>query len=330
MAVSEEARQSLVSYLQLIVRRFEADPDLRAKVLAGVGLSPGEADEPGAEIVYPQLVRLFENMRELFGQGWFIDTPELWRPIAHGALSVACLSAPTVGAAMDVLARYMPARFATIRFVTIRGPSALTLRLTTAAPLDDTLTGTFAEIGLLGLSAGLDTLVGAPKAEMRFEFRAPRPSYADRIEALLGAEVVWGATMNAAILPERLLMMRSPLADVGLHEAAVERLEAGRRSERAPAGVKGRVERLLAHSKTGRATAEIVAASLGLSRRTLMRRLAEAGLSYRELVDIELKTRARRWLDSGAASKAEISERLGFADVTGFSRACRRWFKADA
>jgi len=98
---------------------------------------------------------------------------------------------------------------------------------------------------------------------------------------------------------------------------------------RAPAGVKGRVERLLAHSETGRAPAEVVAASLGLSRRTLMRRLAEAGLNYRELVDAELKTRARRWLDSGALSKAEISERLGFADVTGFSRACRRWFRTD-
>jgi AraC-like DNA-binding protein len=70
--------------------------------------------------------------------------------------------------------------------------------------------------------------------------------------------------------------------------------------------------------------------SLGLSRRTLIRRLADAGLNYRELVDAELKSRAQRWLESGTLSKSEISERLGFADVTGFSRACRRWFRADA
>jgi AraC-like DNA-binding protein len=165
---------------------------------------------------------------------------------------------------------------------------------------------------------------------MRFEFRGPRPVHADQLEALLGAEVVWGAAINAAIIPERMLDMRSPLADSGLHEAAIERLEAGRRFERGPAGVRGRVERLLAHSESGRAPADVAAVSLGLSRRTLMRRLAEAGVNYRDLVDAELKTRAQRWLAGGVLSKAEISERLGFADVTGFSRACRRWFRADA
>ena len=327
--MSEEARQSPVSYLQLIVRRFETEPAVRSRILAGGGLSSEAADDPGAEIIYPQLMRLFENMRDLFGEDWFMDIPELWRPTAHGALSVACLSAPTVGAAMEILTRYMPARFANMRFLAIREQGALAMRLTTAAPLSDSLSRTMAELSLLAVSAGLDTLAGAPKAEVRYEFRAPRPIHAHRLEALLGAEVIWGAPTNAAILPERLLEMRSPLADPGLHEAAIGRLEAARRSVRAPAGVKGRVERLLAHSETGRAPAEVVAASLGLSRRTLMRRLAEAGLNYRELVDAELKTRARRWLDSGALSKAEISERLGFADVTGFSRACRRWFRTD-
>jgi AraC-like DNA-binding protein len=289
-----------------------------------------EAQDPGTEIIYTQLMRLFENMRDLFGDDWFIDIPELWRPAAHGALSLACLSAPTVGAAMDVLVRSMPARFATMRFAALREHGALIMRLTTVTPLSESLNRVLAELAMLGVSAGLDSLAGAPKVKTRFEFRAPRPAYADRLEPLLGAEVIWGAAINAVVLPERLLEMRSPLADTGLHEAAMERLEAARRSERAPAGVRGRVERLLAHSETGRAQAEVVATSLGLSRRTLMRRLAEAGLSYRDLVDAELRARARRWLDSGSLTKAEISERLGFADVTGFSRACRRWFKVDA
>jgi AraC-like DNA-binding protein len=328
--VSEEARQSPVSYLQLIVRRFDADPILRARILAGVGLSSEQVEDTGFDILYTQLLRLFENMRDLFGDGWFVAFPELWRPAAHGALSLACLTAPTVGAAMEILVRYMPARFANMRFAIAREAGALVMRLMTNAPLNESLSRTFAELGLLGLSAGLDTLAGAPKAEMRFEFRGPRPVHADQLEALLGAQVVWGAAINAAFIPERMLDMRSPLADSGLHEAAIERLEAGRRFERGPAGVRGRVERLLAHSESGRAPADVAAVSLGLSRRTLMRRLAEAGVNYRDLVDAELKTRAQRWLAGGVLSKAEISERLGFADVTGFSRACRRWFRADA
>jgi AraC-like DNA-binding protein len=66
---------------------------------------------------------------------------------------------------------------------------------------------------------------------------------------------------------------------------------------------------------------------MGLSQRTLVRRLAGSGVSFRGLVDAELKDRARRLLGGGALSRIEIADRLGFADGTGFSRACRRWFR---
>jgi AraC-like DNA-binding protein len=90
------------------------------------------------------------------------------------------------------------------------------------------------------------------------------------------------------------------------------------------------VRHLLARSDNGRVSAAMAARALGLSQRTLARRLAEAGATYRELADAELKVRASRWLAGGVLSKAEIGERLGFADATGFSRACRRWFRNGA
>jgi len=316
--------------MQFTVRRFESDPALRDRILSGVGLSPEEAQDPNTEIVYTQLGQLYENMGDIFGAGWVIDFPELWRPTAHGALSVACLSAPTVGAAMAIQAAYMSARFAVMRFASTRESGALVLRPASTVPLSESLSRTYAELNLLGVSALLETLAGAARAQAQYEFRVARPAYAERMEAALGAEVLWGASSNAAVIPERLLQLRSPSADAGLHEAAIERLEATLRSRRKPEGVKGRVERLLARSETGRLPVEVVAASLGLSRRTLVRRLAAADLNYRVLVDAELKTRARRWLDSGALSKADIADRLGFADLTSFSRALRRWFKSQA
>ena len=57
-----------------------------------------------------------------------------------------------------------------------------------------------------------------------------------------------------------------------------------------------------------------------------VRRLAEAGSGYRQLLDSELKMRASRLLETGALSHAEIADRLGFTDPTSFSRASRRWF----
>ena len=66
---------------------------------------------------------------------------------------------------------------------------------------------------------------------------------------------------------------------------------------------------------------------MGVSRRTLVRRLAEAGAGYRQLADAELRGRAERLLLSGAPNHAQIAEDLGYADPTSFSRACRRWFR---
>jgi AraC-like DNA-binding protein len=66
---------------------------------------------------------------------------------------------------------------------------------------------------------------------------------------------------------------------------------------------------------------------MGVSRRTLVRRLADAGVGYRRLADDELRRRAERLLRSGALSHAEIAIELGYSEPTSFSRACRRWFR---
>ena len=70
-----------------------------------------------------------------------------------------------------------------------------------------------------------------------------------------------------------------------------------------------------------------VARTLGVSRRTLARRLAETDTSFRMLLDAEIKARASRLLFSGTLSRPEMAEQLGYRDPTSFSRACRRWFR---
>jgi len=65
------------------------------------------------------------------------------------------------------------------------------------------------------------------------------------------------------------------------------------------------------------------AAVLGLTPRTLARRLADEGTSFRAIVDAQRLRAATDWLlDHGIA---EVSERLGFADPRSFQRAFQRW-----
>ncbi len=70
--------------------------------------------------------------------------------------------------------------------------------------------------------------------------------------------------------------------------------------------------------------AEKVAAELGLSPRTLARRLADEGTTYREIADDLRCDLAQTFIKNGM-NLSEISYSLGYADQPAFSTAFKRW-----
>jgi AraC-like DNA-binding protein len=74
----------------------------------------------------------------------------------------------------------------------------------------------------------------------------------------------------------------------------------------------------------GNGALDSVAWQCGVSERTLRRRLAEAGTSYRALIDDVRKERALALLAEDA-NVSLVAQRVGFADATAFARAFRRW-----
>jgi len=67
------------------------------------------------------------------------------------------------------------------------------------------------------------------------------------------------------------------------------------------------------------------AARIGISVRTLQRKLAEAGLNYGELVEHIRFDQACHELQNSKLHLCEISSRLGYRDPSSFSRAFTRW-----
>ncbi|MDP2147720.1 MAG: helix-turn-helix transcriptional regulator, partial [Pseudomonas sp.] len=68
-----------------------------------------------------------------------------------------------------------------------------------------------------------------------------------------------------------------------------------------------------------------LAHELCMSASTLRRRLAEEGQTYQGLKDSVRKELAVVWLAEADISFAEIASRLGFADVSSFYKAFRKW-----
>ena len=64
---------------------------------------------------------------------------------------------------------------------------------------------------------------------------------------------------------------------------------------------------------------------LGVSPRTLQRRLNQQGASYSDLVERCRHQAACEYLEHTSDSIADIARKLGYCDASSFSRAFRRW-----
>ena len=68
-----------------------------------------------------------------------------------------------------------------------------------------------------------------------------------------------------------------------------------------------------------------VAAGIGLSTRTLRRRLAAEGASYQGVLDEVRESLAERMLATGRLTVEDVAQRLGYAEASSFIHAFRRW-----
>ncbi|MGD9865156.1 MAG: helix-turn-helix domain-containing protein [Pseudodonghicola sp.] len=90
------------------------------------------------------------------------------------------------------------------------------------------------------------------------------------------------------------------------------------------AGIVKSVYQLLMQTRDAFPNAQQAAEALSLSERTLHRRLAEQGSSYRQILDNVRLRRARELLENSDLPLSEISDRLGFSEMASFSRFFRR------
>jgi AraC-like DNA-binding protein len=146
------------------------------------------------------------------------------------------------------------------------------------------------------------------------------------VEAMVGGITVkFGAPTCRLWFPRGALDGKSPLSDPALHQFLETQIVASFAAEAGDDTVRAVRDTLAA--RLGRESLDVghVARRLGLSNRTLQRRLRTAGTSYRDVVDLVRQERARELVLVDTLSIAEIAERVGYEDSAVFTRAFRRW-----
>jgi AraC-like DNA-binding protein len=116
-------------------------------------------------------------------------------------------------------------------------------------------------------------------------------------------------------------------ADPYLSQVMVSQCEqATARHARVSGSLRQRVENEIVQALPhGRALMDEVARTLGMSKRTLARRLSEEGVSYMEILEDVRVDMAEHYLRNSHLPISEIAWLLGYAETSAFTNSFRRW-----
>jgi AraC-like DNA-binding protein len=154
--------------------------------------------------------------------------------------------------------------------------------------------------------------------------RAKTPA---EFKSFLGCEIEFGSNVDEVVFPETVKLMPIGSADPHLNELLIKYCDealAHRESNRTNlrSSVENAIALLLPH---GKARASEIARRLGMSHRTLARRLSSEGLTFSGILD-ELKVDlAKGYLRDGNLPISQIGWLLGYREVSAFTHAFKRW-----
>jgi AraC-like DNA-binding protein len=166
--------------------------------------------------------------------------------------------------------------------------------------------------------------LGDSASPMQASFRHARPSYDAVYDRIFRCPVAFEQSHDAVVYPTTLLGRSILGSSDAYHRTLRAQAEADLRTILQPP--LSQVRRVL-HTRISDPDLDIadVARVLGVSARTLQRRLGETGTSFRALRDEVRFQRARESLERGEGTIDELATRLGYRDRANFVRAFTRW-----
>ena len=315
------------TYLRFMVRSIHDVP----RLLAGTGLTPDALSEERTITVAQQLTCIRNSVAMMRRKDWHLAWAKRVSERFHGPISLAQLSAPTLGDGVDVFARYMPFRVPHMHWRTRVGAQHCVLWITPRMALGD-LAPILFEIPLLSLVSYVQTVRAGDIAGLVVELTHRPLVKPAEYRRWYDCEFRFGAQRNAVVLPVAWRTLANVGHDPALWEAALRQCRASALVTRSPRqGIVGTVRAALHHVFAGAEesstppTMVSMARRLNLSVRTLSRRLTESGTTYQHEIDEVRMALSREMLGEGLGV-AQVAHALGYASTSIFDRAFQRWF----
>lgn len=295
-------------------------------ILREVGLEPGQLAAANAMIPYAKHAALLEAAAEHLGDPCFglhfgcsVD------PLDAGLIAYVAANSPTLGDALRNVRTYLRV-FTEGVDVELRIENQYAVVAFAVIDPDVGPRTQLQEFGMALLVNFCRFLTGRRLYPEWIEFSHASTGQRDEVERCFGAPAHFNRLRNALALNSSYLDLLTSAADERLlrilkdYSATILRQRPERRD------LKHDVEHVVARLlSSGAVTTRSVAAELAMSERTMARRLADEGASFRQIFDEVRRGLAMRYMKEPGIRPSQVASLLGYSEPSAFNHAFRRW-----
>jgi AraC-like DNA-binding protein len=311
--------------------RLAADRLRRAGIrleplLARVGLTADQINDPEHRIGATNQIAFLEAAAKALKDDFLgFSLAETFDCRDFGLLYYVMASSETLGSALKRASRYSRVTNEAI-VLEYREAREPTLRLTYKG-VSRHIDRHQIEFAILAIVRISRELSGRRLCPSRVSMVHVRSTGISKFARFLGTDPVFGRDADEIAFPAGSAEQALVDSDPRLNRILLKMCEESLKALRSHSGafrirVENTIAPLLPH---GQAMVNVVAKKLGMSRRTLERRLAEEDLSFIEVLQQLKASLAIRYLREDAMPISRIAWLLGFEEASSFTHACRRW-----
>lgn len=297
-----------------------------AALLAEAGLEPGALSDPDARIPLARFVQLLHIAAARTGDDCFgLHFGIGYEPREIGLLGYIAINSPTIGQAFRSVERYYRLYRASTeaKLELIGGAARFSTRI-----LDRRIVNRRqdSERTVALFVGGIRNMTEPEWCPIEVHFEHPEPADTAEHRRIFRARLRFDQPANALIFEREFLERKVHAADQRLlgilQRHADETLKMLPTDGDLPASLRQIIAPRL---HEGQPSIERAAEELGMSVRTLQRRLRESSVNYSQVIEETRFRLAREYLNKPELAVSEIAYLLGYSELSAFNHAFRRW-----
>jgi AraC-like DNA-binding protein len=292
--------------------------------LAGSGITLAQLEQSDQGISLEQEFAFYRQLLALSHDPLLgLQLGKAYRLENYGMLGYAILSAPTLGDALTIARDFGPLSFSHFQVDFAIHPHEACIIMRQNKYLDSPLLQLYEDRDCAAIIHGTRLALASDFPLLRIELmHAPcdQAAYAD----FFGCPVLFEQAHMAIYFPADILARPMPLRDPETSEYCRQQCQHLLNKISRKQSLTSQVKQLLEANQTTVPDLPALCAQLGLSERSLRRKLTEEGEKFQDILN-EVRFTTAKHLLKGNDKLEDIALRLGYSEAGNFSHAFKRW-----